>query len=66
MLTAVGQIPSKGRNLENRYHEAVNSPKFQKTFWVAVRPVTWTSEKITELYADQVEKRHNRNRASAR
>ena len=50
ILTVVGQIPIRGISLENRYHSAVNSHIFQKTYWTLARPVTWTSEKVVKLF----------------
>ena len=49
-ITCVGQIPYKGVSLEWHYHMAINSPRFQNFFWTTVRPVTWTGEKIEELW----------------
>ncbi len=51
-ITLLGQIPIQGKSLENRYHQAVNHPKFQKTFWTIARPLTWTGEKIQALYVE--------------
>lgn len=52
VLTIVGQIPVKGKSLEQRYHQSVNSSVFQKTFWTVFRPVTWTGEKVQDLYIE--------------
>lgn len=49
VLTILGQVTYKGDSLENRYHEWVNSGEFQKKFWVAMTPLTWTTDKIQEL-----------------
>ena len=51
-VTGIGQIPYKGVSLEWHYHEAINSEKFQNFFWTTVRPITWTSEKVEELWLE--------------
>lgn len=52
VVTCIGQIPVKGISLEWHYHMAINSPRFQNFFWTTVRPVTWTSEKMEELWLE--------------
>lgn len=50
VVTTVGQVPFKGRSLENHYHEAVNSEGFQGFFWAMATPVTWTADKVAGLF----------------
>jgi hypothetical protein len=57
IMTVLGQIPVKGRSLENRYHHFVNSPGFQDAYWNLVRPVTWSWDKSQELVREFREKR---------
>jgi len=51
IFTGVGQIRWNERSFENRYHEFVNSEKFQDWFWAMAIPVTWTGDKIGEGFA---------------
>ena len=50
-ITVIGQVTYKEDSLENRYHEFVNSSQFQTHFWVVMKPLTWTGERIQELWA---------------
>jgi hypothetical protein len=49
VITVIGQIPIKDKNIENHYHEYVNSEKFQNFYWALMTPVTWTTEKVVSL-----------------
>lgn len=54
---AVGPMQIQGRSLEQRYHEFVNSPEFhenhRRVLWTVARPLTWTGEKISEMFAEE-------------
>ncbi len=50
VVTALGQVPFKGKSLENHYHDGVNSGEFQTFFWALATPVTWTAEKVADLF----------------
>ncbi|MBP7845450.1 MAG: hypothetical protein KA116_11635 [Proteobacteria bacterium] len=52
LWTAIGQIRWNQRSIEDRYHTAVNSRSFQKLFWTTAKPITWTSEKLQDLWEE--------------
>jgi hypothetical protein len=52
LWTAIGQIRWNQRSVEDRYHTAINSHSFQKVFWTAAKPITWTTEKLQELWEE--------------
>jgi hypothetical protein len=52
LWTALGQIHWNQRSIEDRYHSVVNSRSFQKLFWTSARPITWTGEKLEELWSE--------------
>lgn len=66
IMTAIGQMHIGGESLEWKYHRAVNSRRFQRFFWTTVTPVTWTNQKVHDLFAEQRERARDEVRPNAR
>jgi len=54
LMVVVGQVPFKGKTLENHYHEYVNTVEFKKNYkkfiYVFARPFVWGAKKLEDSY----------------